>query len=748
MAWTSTNEMRATELLAATPESQVSTNSAVSLGNNRRATTSVLSSPRVNRSGWVYACWFMGFAISLVPACFGFASLYSLARRSRRLTGGRLYQALSQTADRCGVRRLPRLLESDARTMPMTWGIWQSSILLPREANDWSEDRLRVVLLHELAHVQRRDCLVQMLAQVARAIYWFNPLVWLAERRIRVEQELACDDRVLGQGFRPSDYAQHLLEVLASLPSPRFTTAVGLAMARRTKLERRLKAILGSSGNRHALSPRRLAAALGTALLLLVAMSALHVQTVKAGGEPQDKKAAPDQTTTAADRSKLWAELRTKIADQYVGVVDEAGIEQGAIQGMLKALGDPHSDFLTADALAEIERQIAGSLVGIGVHLEQHEKQFRVVTPLPGSPGLQAGIQPGDVLVQIDGQAIDKLKLGDVVNRIRGTEGTVVRLKINRGDAEKDFEVKRGPIKLETVRGFHRTADNQWNYQLSKNPKVGYMQFTQFGSQTPQELRSALESLKGQKVDGLILDLRFCPGGLLDSAVDAAKQFVSSGTIVSLHGRTGDPITIKADAEATFADAPIVVLVNQHTASAAEVFAGAMQDNQRAIVVGTRTHGKGSVQTLIKLAGASGAIRLTTSSYHLPSGRNIDRRPDQTTWGINPNDGYFVPLDVAQTKTMTERRVARDVLGAKSQAHNAESPITPAWLEQQAADPQLAAALKTLTDRVKTGAFTKVNQMSSTDIDKFIKRQEIEQQRDAVLKTLEKFDRELAELGK
>ena len=293
---------------------------------------------------------------------------------------------------------------------------------------------------------------------------------------------------------------------------------------------------------------------------------------------------------------------------------------------MVNALDDPYSDYLTADMLADIEKQIGGTLVGIGAQLEMHDGQIRVVTPLEDSPALKAGIRPGDIILQIDGTPTAGIELPEAVKRIVGPQGSSVRLKLVRdGGQEVEINVTRSPIQLQTVKGFQRGGDNRWVFLLDPERKIGFAQIAQFGNTTPQELRTAIESLKAQGLNGLILDLRFCPGGTLDSAVAASKLFLSEGTIVSIHGRDSEPMPIKVDENGSLGDFPLVVLVNGETSSAAEIVAGALQDNERAIVLGTRSLGKGSVQSLIKLDGGGGAIKLTTSQYRLPRGRNIDR---------------------------------------------------------------------------------------------------------------------------
>ena len=226
------------------------------------------------------------------------------------------------------------------------------------------------------------------------------------------------------------------------------------------------------------------------------------------------------------------------------------------------------------------------------------------------------------------------------------------------------------------------------------------------------------------------------------------RLFQSEGNIVSLHSRGGEVTSLKAEAKAPFANIPLVVLVNAHTASAAEIVAGAWQDNRRATLVGTRSFGKGSVQSIIQLDDGQGAIRLTTAQYQLPSGRNIDRQPAAKSWGIEPTEGFFVPLDRAQIKTLTERAKEREIIGSKSADVAQPAAITAEWLETKQADPQLAAALRTLTARLTTGEFVKVSNQSATQIEAFLKQEDVQRRREAVLQDLQRLQGELTELDK
>lgn len=740
LAWTATVENASPQSIQPAPDSVV-----IGVLPKKAASISALERADLHttlRIPWLFLTWLTGACLAIVPTCLGLVSLWRLGRNSQTVTSGPLFVALQRATRQLATQRPVRLLTSAERSMPMTWGFWRPTILLPTVAESWSGDRLQIVLLHELAHVERGDCLLQIMGQIARTVYWFNPLAWIAVRQLRIEQEQACDDFVLCRGFNAPDYAEHLLAV-SSWCSPVSGYSLALAMARPSKLERRLVSILNPRQNRHPLSRggRRLVAALAIAITSLV--SATHFKPAVAGTDDAAIQKAADNGQAAApakpiaDRAKTLADLRSKIAEQYVTPVNENEIVQGAIKGMIGALHDPYSDYLTPESLADIEKQIAGSLTGIGAHLEMHEKHVRVVTPLAGSPALRAGIQPGDVIIEIDGQPTAGLELTEVVKRIVGPLGTSVRLRIGRDTDQKvELNVTREAINLPTVKGIRRAADNSWDFVLDAEHKLGYVSVVQFGATTVQEMRAAIESLKQRGEKGLILDLRFCPGGTLEAAVGVAKLFLSSGTIVTLHSRGGESTTIKADAPGAAGELPVMVLVNGQTASAAEVLAGALQDNQRAVVLGTRTVGKGSVQTLIKLDDGSGAIKLTTAQYRLPSGRNIDKRVGEKSWGIDPDDGYVIPLESAQTKALLAERQKREIIG--------KSPAVPA--DDKEHDAQLAAAIRSLTAKLQTGTFAKVSTLSAAQIEQFLRRDEIERRRESAAEALAKIDRELADL--
>ena len=273
-----------------------------------------------------------------------------------------------------------------------------------------------------------------------------------------------------------------------------------------------------------------------------------------------------------------------------------------------------------------------------------------MITPLVGSPALKAGMLPGDKIVVVDGQDVRTLSLEDVSKRLRGPVDTTVRLVVARQEDEKvSMTVRRQTIELESVIGDHRDDRNQWVFRLKDDPTIAYMRLTGFGEKTAEELRQVLQDLD-KDVSGLVLDLRGNSGGLLYAAVDVSNMFIERGRIVSTRVR-GNVVEETFDAEpGTLVDAklPVAVLIDGNSASASEIVAACLQDNGRAVIVGTRSYGKGTVQNILPLQYGRSALRLTVARYYRPNDKNIHRMPEATEddeWGVSPDEGYEVPVD-------------------------------------------------------------------------------------------------------
>ncbi|HEX7010435.1 MAG TPA: S41 family peptidase, partial [Phycisphaeraceae bacterium] len=429
---------------------------------------------------------------------------------------------------------------------------------------------------------------------------------------------------------------------------------------------------------------------------------------------------------------------------------DEKALIEAAVQGMIESLDDPYTTYLDADDLESFDRYIRGSFSGIGAEVESYEDRLRIVTPLEDSPAWKAGVMAGDVILEINGQSTLNMELTEAVRLLTGEEGTQVTVRVrHESGQEETITITRAVINIQTVRGFRRNADQHFDFMLDDVNRIGYVRITQFIEGTADDLRQALKHLKDQGAKGLILDLRFNPGGLLESALAVSDMFLPQGAvIVSVEGRTVPRQVHRATGNTVMLELPIVVLANESSASAAEIVTGALKDNHRALFVGARTYGKGSVQQVKMLENGQGALKLTNAYYYIPSGRLIHRRPDSTTWGVDPSEGCYVPMSPEAVREMVEIRRRDDQVRADNgHAPDAEATVTPDYIEQELKDLQLAAALRALWGRLETSDWPQVGQSNTSELVKANQRAALMMQRDLLVDRLEKIDQELAKLN-
>ncbi|MGA2564478.1 MAG: S41 family peptidase [Steroidobacteraceae bacterium] len=315
--------------------------------------------------------------------------------------------------------------------------------------------------------------------------------------------------------------------------------------------------------------------------------------------------------------ARLLAEVMQRVRDNYVDPVDDHTLMQNAIRGMVEALDD-HSTFLSPEEFQDMRVSTSGEYAGIGIEVAPGKDGVSVVRRMPNSPAERAGIHTGDVIVRIDDIAVDPADLDGAIARMRGPQGSAIRLAVRRAGTDEllEFKVERAQVQLQSVVAEMLT------------PEYGYVRISSFTDSTAKELERAIETLKrsaGAAPRGYVIDLRNNPGGVLDAAVQIADDFLDHGTIVSAEGRTDEA---RFRMEATPGDitkgAKLVLLVNGGSASASEILAAALHDNRRATLIGRRTYGKGSVQTIMPLADGQ-ALKLTTSRYFTPSGKSINR---------------------------------------------------------------------------------------------------------------------------
>jgi len=338
---------------------------------------------------------------------------------------------------------------------------------------------------------------------------------------------------------------------------------------------------------------------------------------------------APKAYATAAETYRqlnLFGDVFEKVRNDYVEKPDESKLIQAAINGMMSAL-DPHTSYMDPDAYREMQRSTKGEFGGLGIEVTEEDGLIKVVSPIDDTPAAKAGIMSGDIIAGIDGTLTSGMTLDQAVDKMRGPINSAVTLKIARGTKKelKDYKITRAVIEVQSVKGEVKDGD------------IGYIRITQFTEKTATGLHAAMDKIKSavpaDKLKGYIVDLRNDPGGLLDQSIEVVNTFVDKGEIVSTRGRNPD------DAQRFSARAgedqsegkPVVVLINGGSASASEIVAGALQDHKRATLIGTRSFGKGSVQTIMPLGDNNGALRLTTARYYTPSGRSIQAK------GITPD---------------------------------------------------------------------------------------------------------------
>lgn len=386
----------------------------------------------------------------------------------------------------------------------------------------------------------------------------------------------------------------------------------------------------------------------------------------------------PAEQQDAADNADDYYRLYLMLADaigqveeNYVKPIEREKIFAAAVRGVMREL-DPYSNFIEADEFDDFRDEVESEFGGLGmqVGLDAAERLL-VISPLVGTPAYRAGIRAGDRIVEIEGKSTEGMTLQEAVDLMKGRSGTSVRMTIDRPGREKPIEHKiiRERIHVETVLGYERGSDDRWEYLVQTDPPIGYVRLTAFSRDTATELKRALTKLKVAGMKELVIDLRFNPGGLLSSAVDVADLFVPDGLIVATDGRNIQRREWRAHARDTLTDVPIAILVNRYSASASEVVAACLQDHGRAVIVGQRTWGKGSVQNIVELDGGQGALKLTTASYHRPSGKNIHRFPDSKDddeWGVMPDDGFEVRLGPSETYRLADEQRQKDIVTANN----------------------------------------------------------------------------------
>jgi carboxyl-terminal processing protease len=388
---------------------------------------------------------------------------------------------------------------------------------------------------------------------------------------------------------------------------------------------------------------------------------------------------------------RVFTEILSLVQSNYVEDIDTKKLVEGAVKGMLKTL-DPHTSYMPPDIYKEMQVETEGQFGGLGIEITMRDDQLTVVSPIEDTPAFRAGLKAGDRILKIDGEPTKDIALPDAVRKMRGFKGTPVTLTIMRDefDAPKDFTITRDVIKIHSV-SYRKLED-----------EVGYVRLRNFHKSTADELEEALHSLEEQKINGLVLDLRNNPGGLLNQAVEVVDKFIpKEQLIVYTQGRVRNQnMRFTSKGDHPHLEVPMVVLVNAGSASASEIVAGALQDHARAITLGTQTFGKGSVQTIIPLSDGSG-LRLTTARYYTPKGHliqgkgiapdiKVDNKPVEKAEGPQPARN---PMREKDLPNALDRE--REELEGKPEPLPAE-PVSRAGAPTAEEDLQLQRAVELL----------------------------------------------------
>ncbi len=433
------------------------------------------------------------------------------------------------------------------------------------------------------------------------------------------------------------------------------------------------------------------------------------------------------------------------LTTRYVEPVDAATLQRAAIDGMIESLNDPFTVYVPPRDVREFEKALTGEYVGIGAQVIVRDGWLTIVTPLEGSPAFRAGLMPDDRIVEINGESTFGKTAQDSVDVLTGQPGTSVELTVERGGERFGVTIVRDQIKTLPVKGFHRRGtEGEWQHLIDPDREIVYVWLTQFNPGCARTIGEVLLQYGADRgeLGGLVLDLRWNPGGVLGEAIALADMFLNDGVIVSTRGRAHPEEVANARTQGTLPDFPIIVLLNEASASASEVLAGALQENGRAVVLGTRSVGKGSVQSVITLPNGKGAqLKITEQGYYLPSGRSLQRTDTSVEWGVDPTPGFYMPLTTEQTSELLRVRREEDLIRANNEGDWSD----PASIVERLRDPQLAGALRAVQARIDTGEWERTGQTGpEREAIALDELRRIQRTRDLMLRELGRLERRIA----
>lgn len=432
---------------------------------------------------------------------------------------------------------------------------------------------------------------------------------------------------------------------------------------------------------------------------------------------PTDIKERLDNVKTMkeADLINLLADVREKLGKREDLANDkDVDISLLALTGHL----DPYTTYIDKETLDQFQRETSGTFTGIGVQIRKDltRDMLIVVTPLKGSPAYKAGIKTGDLITTIirdmDSKGVKLLApetistkglpLNEAVSKILGKEGTEVKLLVEREGVKEplEFKITRGRVEVETVLGIKRKSTDDWDYYIDPENKIAYLRLTQFARNSAQDMKKVVQALDKEGIKGLVLDLRFNPGGLLPAAVEISDLFIDDGVIVTIRQRNGREDVYTGEHEGSFLNFPMVCLVNSGSASGSEIVSACLQDHKRAVIMGERSYGKGSVQNIVTFKPTGGQLKLTTASFWRPSGQNLNKSSTKGTeedvWGVTPDKGYVLKLSIDERNKLAEFQRDQEII----QRHDAPAKKTEETKDFK--DRQLEMALDYLRGQIKT----------------------------------------------
>jgi carboxyl-terminal processing protease len=430
-----------------------------------------------------------------------------------------------------------------------------------------------------------------------------------------------------------------------------------------------------------------------TSLLLLGALAGVAATLIL--NQPRVLLAGSAARAAVSDTYRelnLFGDVFERVRADYVERPDDSKLVESAINGMLAGL-DPHSSYMDPKSFRDMQVQTRGEFGGLGIEVTMEDGLVKVVAPIDETPAAKAGVMANDIITHLDNEAVQGLTLNQAVDKMRGPVNTKIKLTIMRKGADK-------PIEVTIVRDIIRVKSVRWRPQGSD---IGYIRVTQFNEQTTDGLKQAINDLNSQlgadKIKGYVLDLRNNPGGLLDQAISVSDTFLEKGEIVSTRGRNPEETQrFNARPGDLIKGKPLIVLINGGSASASEIVAGALQDHKRATLIGTRSFGKGSVQTIIPLGAGNGALRLTTARYYTPAGRSIQAK------GISPDIEVLqdVPDNLkAQTDSKGEASLRGHLKAEGAEETGSQSYVPP----NEQDDKAIKMALDLLRGTASNAAF-------------------------------------------